>query len=468
MNFDFHAMIPSLFREILPAETYIVGGAVRDLLLGRPPRDWDLATRQDLQGLAPRLARKLNAHQVPLGKPGHPLIRLISADCTLDLTPLEGNGLRQDLQRRDFTINAMAWDPREGQLIDPFGGREDLQSGVLRRVTLRGFRQDPLRLLRAYRFAAQLNFSLDPETEAQIQREAPQITAAAGERVRDELFMLMAVPQSHPHIRAMAESGLLFAIFPELIPTQGCRQGRHHDMDVWGHTLTAYRHLEALLMVPDPLAAVGGSTGEIADAPLLKLVCLLHDMGKPPARTVYGNGTVHFRGHATQGAGMAEDVCRRLRLSVAQSRCVTHLIRRHLDPLHLFQAHQKGHLTSRGIIRLFNRNHPRVLALLLQALADSQGKRETQSAETMGFQQFLIALGTRYETQYLTQRAHTPLLTGKDLIRELNLSPGPRFKAILDQIQEARLSGDLKSRHEALALAIRLAAKATESGSGPR
>ena len=454
----------------LPPETYIVGGAVRDLLLGCSPADWDLVTAGDLDTVAAQLVRKLNAHGVTLGNPAHPLVRLISPGATLDLTPLEGEDLAADLQRRDFTINALAWDPFRKRLIDPFRGYADLKAKLVRRITPQGLRQDPLRLLRAYRLAGQLQFSLAPTTRDQIRREAFRITQSAGERQREELFKLLALPLCRPHVAALAADGLLFQIIPELAATQGCVQGEHHALDVWQHTLAAMGRLEELLAGRSPINSPAGhsgdpKTGRDWDPPLLKLAILLHDLGKPACRMAGRDGRIRFRGHERQGAEMALAVCRRLRISKAQGSFIGHLIGRHLDPLHLYQARQQGTLSRRGVTRFFARNHPWVPQLLMQALADQLGKTVQEPLDPLDFAKFTSELLRRYEGEYLVQRTRRPLLTGRDLRDDLNLTPGPQFKRILERVEEARISGEIKTRGEALQIAAGLISNLTD-GSG--
>ena len=149
-------------KGALPPGTYLVGGAVRDTLLGRSPHDWDLIVARNFQRTARDLAHRLRAHLVPLGKPGQPLIRLITPGAALDLTPQTGSTLEADLKRRDFTINAMAWNLSRGTLVDPLKGRDDLGAGIIRRVSPSAVIKDPVRLLRAYRLAAQLHFRIEP------------------------------------------------------------------------------------------------------------------------------------------------------------------------------------------------------------------------------------------------------------------------------------------------------------------
>ena len=234
---------------IRPETTYVVGGSVRDLLLGRPALDTDIAVTAFARQLADRLA----GSYVEIGKSGLTIHRVVVGDRIFDVSALHGAGIEQDLRRRDFTINAMAVDAATGNIIDCTGGRKDLQAGIIRMVSPSVFRSDPLRLLRAYRLAAGLSFDIDPATERAIADDAQRIGQSAGERIWAELQQILACRTSRVQLEQMQASGLLTAVFPELEPLSGCHQGDHHRWDVFTHSLQAYRHLESIPMAELPL-----------------------------------------------------------------------------------------------------------------------------------------------------------------------------------------------------------------------
>lgn len=317
------------------------------------------------------------------------------------------------------------------------------------------FVNDPARLVRAYRLAAELGFSIDPQTQAAITRHRRRIATVAGERVWAELVKIFKVDDSAGTIRGMAASNLLTAIFPELKPTIGCTQNRHHRFDVFEHSLRAYEAVEGLFAefntrFPD-LADIASETDLAKDAYLLKYSALLHDLGKPPTRQRDDGGTVHFHGHATHSADMAAVISRRLRLSAYQRQFSDAIIRHHIRPLFLFIAWQKATLGPNGQIRFFKHCGRHCLPIIVHALADALAKHTTPTRQEAALIDFCYRLGKAFAVYRNRQHTSRPLINGRDLIAELGLSPGPQFKRILDRVDEQRLAGTLTSREQALA-----------------
>ncbi len=432
---------------------YLVGGAVRDARMERKPNDFDIAVFGDAESFAEAAARELNCRAVKLGKPQGIIYRLHARGRIYDISPLWGPDIETDLLRRDFTVNAMAWSLEENRRIDPFGGLGHIQERRIRRVTKECFYQDPLRLLRAYRFGAQLGFDMDPETDSAIQDQRGLIRMSAGERIREELLKLLQVPESAPHIRGMEKSGLLFVIFPELLSLKSCGQNRHHDFNALEHTLRAFEKLEALLgeearHIFDPDA--DGRSGEKEKIGLLKLAVLLHDIGKSGARSVDEKGIVHFYGHERAGAEEFTKIGHRLKLSRKEMHFVESLIENHLRPLHLFNADQKGMLTGKGVARFFMRCRELTPYLLLHSLADMEGKNRTPQAREIEFRGFIRELAHHYHGEFKPRSESEPLITGRDLIEIFGLSPSPDFKRLLSMVEAARYEGRIETREDAL------------------
>lgn len=298
---------------------YPVGGCVRDLLLGRTPGDFDVCT-----DARPERVMELFPHTVPTGL-RHGTVTVRTEDGPVEVTTFRREGrytdhrrpdrveftgdLGEDLARRDFTINAMAWEP--SGLTDPFGGRADLAAGVIRCVgePERRFGEDALRLLRALRFAAQLDFRLEEGTAAGVRACAPQLACVSRERVAEELKRLVCGPAAGRVLLDCPEV-LTGQVLPELAPAVGFDQRNpHHSYDVYTHCVRALERVPA--------------------EPGLRLAALLHDVGKPGCCTVDREGVGHFYGHAAAGAELADACLRRLRLDNALRERVVTLIRRH-------------------------------------------------------------------------------------------------------------------------------------------
>ena len=441
---------------------FVVGGSLRDLAMGRTPGDVDIAVTGDSARAARRLARRVGGRPVRLGRDDLYIHRVTAGGRTFDIAPALGGSMAADLARRDFTVNAMAWDLDAGVLMDPYGGMADLAAGTLRAVCESVFRADPVRMLRAFRLCADLGFCVDAPTEARISADAHRIGQSAGERIHAELFKLFGAPVSADAVIRMSRYGLLQRIFPELCPLAGCAQGPPHDADVLAHTLSAYGHLETLLA--HGFDESGGPEQSTVEAStrlnpdrraLLKCAMLLHDIGKPASRTEAPDGRIHFHGHGRIGARLAVHAANRLKFSNHQRRSVEFLIGQHLRPLSLFLAHRQGQLTRRGLARFFRTCHPRVPDLLLHAAADMRAKA-VDGKDRAAFEAFVRQLLDCDLPEFCSLKKQPPLITGHDLMESLGLPPSPALGRILSKVEQARLSGEVQRRDQALELARRL------------
>lgn len=447
---------PKIFPK--SRDAFIVGGAIRDILCGRLPLDYDVAVAADPLEFAHRVANNTDGRLVEIGKPGQKIIRVVTKKTTIDISNLKGASIDDDLRGRDFSINAMAYDLFSQQLIDPFGGQSDLARKTIRMVSERIFDQDPVRLIRAFRMAAVLQFEIESQTKTAIEKHAGLIQQSAGERVREELFKMLQSAKSHLYLGQLAQTGLLFAILPELSELKQCRQNRFHQFDVFTHTLRAYDHLERLLdSGPDQtqLTIKGAPfANRIAESrrPLLKLSILLHDIGKPAVQTADKDGSRHFYGHERQSAQMAEAICKRLKCSTRHTDRICFLVRHHSRPLSLFRALNEQNADPRAITRFFIKSAEHTCELLMCAAADMLAKEEKQDARSRAFIKFINQLLVEFETDFKPKKSAPPLITGHDLINTFGLKPSPLFKRILDRIEEERLFKSEMSRQEALTL----------------
>jgi putative nucleotidyltransferase with HDIG domain len=442
------------FLEQIHDPVYLVGGTVRDLLTGRIPADIDLVVAGDIHPVAARVAAKTGGTVVDLGNKAFAVLRVASQQTTIDLTPLDDASIEDDLRRRDFTINALAYDIRNRRLVDCTGGQDDLVRKTIRMVSASALKNDPARLVRAYRMAAMFEFSIHAHTRQAIARECHRIRSVAGERIWAELVKLFTADRSVTVIREMAADGLLTAIFPELESARGCTQNRHHQFDVFEHSLRAYGHLEGLLAKFDtrfPQAAALAAKMDLAGCTaVLKYACLLHDVGKPATRRIDDAGQVHFYGHAAESARIAAGIGRRLRLSRKQRDAADAIIRSHIRPLFLFQAAEKNCLGRRGMARFFNHCDRLTLPIVIHTMADIEAKHQDLRDRDKRFLTFCVGLLEAYADHLDRQQSVPPLISGHDLISVFGLSPSPLFKHLLRRVDEGRLSGELATREQAL------------------
>jgi len=435
---------------------YIIGGSIRDLLLGRTPADYDIAVLGNPEKFADHMAHKTNGHLVEMGKPGQRIIRVVAENNIVDISPVNGLTIEDDLHQRDFTINAMAYDLSTGKIIDVLGGLQDLEEKKVAMVSKQVFKKDPIRLLRAFRMGACLGFDIEAQTGSAIAREAAIIQESAGERIRLELFKIFETHKSHYYLSQMAEAGLLTSIFPELGNLKECLQNRHHCYDVFEHSIKAYGHLEEMLNNPDNFLPAGLHRG-IADidrqkAIFLKCAILLHDIGKPATKSLDNGGYARFYGHARKGADMAKSISKRFKFATRERNFIDFIIRNHTRPLSLCSAQQNKTLTPKGLTRFFMKCKDNTPYLLLHTIADIKGKQDKANAENKAFITFVKGMIDEYFAEFSPKSKTQPLITGHDLIEEFGLTPSPLFKKILNLAEEARLSNTIGSKPEALKL----------------
>ena len=474
---------------------WLVGGAVRDLALGRAPTDMDLAVEGDGLALARAYADAVGAAFVPLDDerltgrvvlPGPPPL-------TIDFATLRAPTIEGDLRLRDFTLNALAL-PLSTQhsalstlpdtLLDPTGGLADLRAGLLRACGPTSLTDDPLRVLRAGRLLATLGLRPAPELAEQLRAAMPGLDGVAAERLRDELLKLLDAPAAAPALRYLDACGALTRLIPELEPARDCAQPRVHFLPVLAHILETVAALDWILAnvehgpqraapsapealpvavrthpelskaLPyrEELAALMGErrSGGVRRRALLKLAALLHDNAKPQTKVSHPDGSITFYGHQELGADIAAQILRRLRLSRTDAAYVVLVVREHMRP---GQLRTSEVITARAVARLFRDMGDAGPDLLLHELADhlaAQGPNSSPAGWDAHLA-FVEALLTSYYS--LPPERRVPLLDGRDLMAALGLAPGPLVGALLREIAEAQAAGELSTREEALALA---------------
>jgi poly(A) polymerase len=460
-------------------KSYLVGGFVRDLLLGRDTADIDIALAADAVEMAPRIAEALGGKFVLLDEVNR-VGRVVVADrkapaegrWQLDFSTFQG-GIEPDLARRDFTIDAIAVDLGELakddiRLIDPFAGLADLQKGIIRAVSETAFKSDPARLLRAVRLAAELGFTIERQTEALVRQNCQLIANVAGERIREELLRLLAVPKSEPFLPYLDELGLFTALFPEMAVAKGIEQPREHYWNVFDHSLKTVDAVDFLLhqggweYADDEVLAMAPWSEDLAQhfaqpvssgsthRSLLKIAALLHDVAKPQTKAIGEDGRTHFLGHAKLGAAIAVAILERLRFSGKEVKLVEIMIKYHLRPGQMSQGELP---TQRAIYRYFRDSADAGIDILFLSLADHLASRGPNLSLT-GWQEHAqlveYVLARHAEQERLVVPAK--LVSGHDLINIFGLKPGPRMGQLLEAVREAQASGEIATREEALAL----------------
>lgn len=411
-------------------EAFFAGGSVRDMLLGRHPKDFDVATSAD-----PDAVEKLFEHTIAVGKAfGVIIVRLHGHSVEVATFRSEGAYLdgrrpssvtftsaREDVERRDFTVNGLLYDPVSRKVIDYTGGRRDLKRRVIRAIgdPVARFGEDHLRLLRAVRFAAQLGFRIEPKTWQAMLKLAPRIGSVSAERVRDEMNKLLVAPHASKGLRLMQRSGLMKALFPEIEAMRGVSQPRrfHPEGDVFVHTLRVVGNLRK----PDTNLAWSA---------------LLHDVAKPPTfekAVVRGRRRIRFPEHARIGAEMTDGMLRRLKFSNADREAIVAMV--------------ANHMTFKDVPAMRLATLKRLLA---RPTFESELKLHAADCGASHGKLTNLAFLKKKKREFSSEEIRPPkLISGRDLIK-MGMKPGPEFGPILAAVEDAQLEGKIRTREEAL------------------
>jgi len=440
-----------------------VGGPVRDEVLQRPWLDGDVACRGAL-ALAKSISRKVHGKLIVLDDQ-YRIYRVIIPEggYTLDVAELQGRTIEEDLARRDFTINAMARLVGTSTIIDPWKGIKDLKRKTVRTLSLKVLKEDPVRRLRAFRFAAQLNFKIDPKTLAWVRKGS--LSTIAAERIREEFLKLLVSPQTGSTLDAMDRAGLLIEIIEELEACRWTARSFYGSGGVLRHSLNTVKNLEWILgrltlylshkhadMVHGYLHEPIGGHPRLA---WLKLGALLHDIGKPATAKKIG-GRLRFFGHEEVGADMAGPFAKRLRLSRQETQLVRSYVKHHMRLGSLAAA---SAATPKALFRYFrDLGGSEGVGMILISLADhydylnaKKWGKKSDPVEKLAIRM----LDTFYADQALMKPQR--LITGHDIMRVLRLKPSPQIGDILEKVQDAQVDGKIKSKDEALAFVKALA-----------
>lgn len=461
---------------------FVVGGLVRDLVMGRGKADIDIAVAGDALAIGKEIAGCLNSNCIVLDSENN-VVRLLpkkegasSGDWQIDLAALQGN-LPEDLGRRDFTIDAMAVDlcrlgrtrrnALEATVIDPFNGLGDIQKKLIRAVNPSVFRQDAIRPLRGVRLGAELGFAIEPQTEALIQRDGDLIKNVASERVREELLRLFALPGTDETVVYMDKLGLLTAIIPELAATRDVEQPKEHIWNVFHHSARSisatdfilrkgnWEYAPASVLESVPWDETLEKYFEERISPLssrrilTKLAALLHDIAKPQTRIVNEYGRIRFYGHPQEGAPVAATILERLRCSTREIKFVETVVRYHLRPVQMTEERELP--TKRAVYRYFRDMGEAAIATLYFSLADHLATRGPNLEKENWDWHVSVVARLIAEHEKAPQPTASPrLLDGHDLQREFKLLPGHRLGELLEELREAQAAGEITTRQEAL------------------
>ena len=448
--------------ELAGEEAWLVGGAVRDELLGRVPAeeapDIDIVLAGDPEPVADAL-RKAAGPGVAAFKLSDQFggWRVSGRGWQVDCIPMQGGSLDEDLRGRDLTVNAIARPLAGGELLDPTGGVGDIEAGVLRMASPAAFESDPLRVLRLARLAAQLDMAPDPATSMAAQSAAPGLATVAEERIFSELSMILASADPVAGLGAVDDLGAEAVVLPELHELHGVEQTRYHHLDAHGHTLEVVGQAASLEAGPGELA--GGRAPEllaILSEPLadgltrgeaLRWAALLHDIAKPHTRVVSDEGRVGFPGHDREGARMAREILARLRASDRLAGYVAAITEAHL--LLGFLVHRQP-LDAGNRFDYLNACDPVEVDVTLLSVADRLATRGRKADEAIAAHMEVAVPMMEAAMDWRRDGRPRSPLPGDELAGELGIEPGPLLGELLAGIERAVYAGEVAGRDEAV------------------
>lgn len=469
-------LIKEILRFLDPSEkhqVWLVGGFIRDLLLGKKQcLDIDIAVSFNPFKAAREYARFSNSGIVILDEERH-IVRVVRTlengeSYTFDLSEFRAKNIKGDLKARDFTFNAISaplfnnsidlLENDQIELYDPLNGIEALKNKTIEACSPNLFLDDPLRIMRAFRFAALYDSALSENLLDLIKAFKNLLTKVSGERIRDELFKIFSVSQSHKWVRQLDNSGIIEVILPELNVCHGVTQNEWHHLDVFEHSLLSLEKLETLLTLQPPYPWWSDFINYIAETisgsrnylQLLKFGCLMHDIGKVPCKTIdQTTGKISFHRHEVEGARMIKDTCERLRLSSREMIFLQNLIKNHMRPGVMIQ---QG-ISEKRLFRYYAECGRDGLGICLMCLADRfSALGDNISEEDLAF--FSAGIYQIMNEFYLQKQMLKikPLLNGKEIMQLLDLKPGPIIKHLLEVLEEAQFASEITTKEEAIEL----------------
>jgi len=441
-------------------ETWVVGGAVRDAVLGRPVTDVDLVTKAQPKAVARAVANAAGGPAFPLSEQFGAWRVIADAGFVCDVSPLQGDAIEDDLAKRDFSANAMAMPLTGAELLDPHGGRADLEAGTLRVLGEQSYLDDALRPLRLVRIATELSLEPDAETERLTRAHAARVPETSPERIWAELRRLVIADRVLDGIALADRLGITAAVLPELDRLRGVEQSQFHHLDVHGHTLEVLREqvrLEGGL--EDVFGPLTPALRAVLDEPLadeltrmqaLRFAALVHDIAKPETRRELANGRVSFIGHDKVGEGLVGGLCRRLRTSERLASFLGAVTRHHLALG--FLVHERP-LDRRAIYRYLRTCEPVEIEVTVLSCADRRATRGRNAEAAIAAHLDLAYEVMEPALTWRREGAPKPPVRGDELARELGIERGPELGRLLEAVREAVFAGEVQDRDQAVAYA---------------
>ena len=457
--------ITDLLKIIAYSEfnTYLVGGCLRDIILGHTPKDLDILVEDEIDEFSKFLSKALNSKIIKFQNHGFETFRIINSKTNLniDITKYSGgkDGLINDLAMRDFSINSMALNLNNEtfefeNILDPFNGLQDLNNNIIRYVSKDLVLNDPLRLLRSVRLASKLNFIIEEDTKNYFMVNSEKINSVSYERIRDEIIDIFVLNNSPNYLSLMEEMNLLNQIFPEIQLSKGVIQEGLHDKDVYMHSLATLFFIENIInedLFPEIQFNNDIFAHENTIIPYIKLAAFFHDIGKPDTKS-FSESRIRFISHEEHGSKISENITKRLKFSIKVQKYISRLIKNHLRLGHLISLHD---LPSDKAIRKLSRDCYDVINELIYLdfadyLATSQDHFDNYLDHYNDLRKIYFRI---MELRSDKSKKYDKIIDGNEIMEIFGLNEGPEVGRVLNAIQEDIINNGNIEKDDAIKLA---------------
>ena len=437
-----------------PYEIYLVGGIIRDTFLNKENHDKDIIVCDiDAKIFAQKFADKYDCAFVPLDEINN-IYRVVFPDKVnyIDITNPINNSLEEDLKRRDITINSIAYNIKTDEIIDINNGIDDIKNGVIRAISEENFIEDPLRIIRAYRFASTLGFEISKETLNIIKKHTDKIIHPAIERINMEILKLFGGKYAHKILLEMDKTGIIDILFPIMLDVKKVPPNTHHHLDLFNHSIETVKQIQTIYEISEKAVKehldtidFGGET-RLAH---LKLAGFLHDIGKFSTWTIEENGRHRFIGHDELGANIAKGILKKQKYSKKQIEYITFIIRHHIYPSSVVSA---PNINDKIYMRYVRKAGENSIDLITVAKADRLSARGIEVSDEMV--QKNISDLNKLQDFYLkvkpTLKPLPKLIDGKEIMQILNISPSRELGEIINKLHEEQLEGNITTKEDAI------------------
>jgi len=439
-------------------EAYIAGGFVRDVFLGKTSTDKDLIVcSQNIRNFSKELAEKLNAHFIELDTLNN-IYRIVLEDKInyLDITSPIENNFETDIKRRDLTINAIAYDVNNQKFIDLTGGIDDIKNGRIKGISDKNFEDDPLRLLRIFRFYSKTGFDIDNHLIELVKEHRNSINLPAKERITTELLKMFEGKYCDKALIKLDECGLLAEILPIYKEVKKIPPNSHHHLDLLHHLIETVRQIQIIYENSQSEIKNYLETpkyGSVSVLAFLKIAGFMHDIGKPSCWTIEENGRHRFIQHDSIGAKLAVPILKDLKFSKKQIEYIQNLIKYHIYPSGMVSAPD---VSAKAFMKFYRKTEGYVIDVIILAMADRLSARGVQVTEEMVVTN--INNLTNLLNNYLAMRKDIKplekLLDGHDIMELLHIKQGPGLGRIINALKEAQISSEVTTKKEAVEFVI--------------